>query len=214
MSHLLLPLRALVRSALAAMALGVLAAVLLCATPLAHASLARSPVEPAELASAVAEMEQLDRMRIALASTLEGQSDAPTIETMKEVCKPVGMKAIAIGKEHGWQVRQVASKTRNPDHAPANVQEQDVIDLFQRHPGITGLWQPASAEQEAGVNYYRRIDVVPSCMACHGSKESRPAFVKANYPDDKAFDFNVGDLRGIYAVHLPEVQAALVTAGR
>ncbi len=48
MPHLLLPLRALVRS----------------------------PVEPAELASAVAEMEQLDRMRVALASSLEGQSDA------------------------------------------------------------------------------------------------------------------------------------------
>lgn len=118
MPHLLLPLRALVRS----------------------------PVEPADLASAVAEMEQLDRMRVALASTLEGQSDAPTIEMMKEVCKPVGMKAMAIGKEHGWQVRQVASKYRNPDHAPSNAQERDVIDMFQRHPAITGLWQPVTAE--------------------------------------------------------------------
>jgi hypothetical protein len=214
MPHLLLPLRTLVRSALAAVALGVLAAVLLCATPPVHASLARSPVEPTELASAVAEMEQLDRMRVALASSLEGQSDVPTIETMKEVCKPVGMKAMAIGKEHGWQVRQVASRYRNPDHAPGNGQERDVIDLFQRHPEITGLWQPATAEQGAGVNYYRRIDVLPSCMACHGSKQSRPAFVKANYPDDKAFDFKAGDLRGMYAVHLPEVQAALAAAGR
>lgn len=64
------------------------------------------------------------------------------------------------------------------------------------------------------MNDYRRIDVLPSCMACHGSKQSRPAFVKANDPDDTAFDFKVADLRGLYAVHLPEVQAALAAAGR
>ena len=98
MPHLLLPLRPLARSGFAAMALGVLAALLLYATPPAHASLERSPVEPAELARAVTEMEQLDRMRVALASSLEGQSDVPTTLTMKEVCKPVGMKAMAIGK--------------------------------------------------------------------------------------------------------------------
>ena len=81
-----------------------------------------------------------------------------------------------------------------------------------KHPEITGLWEPATAEQGAGVNDYRRIDVQASCLACHGSKASRPAFIKASYPDDKAFDLAVGELRGMYAVHLPEVQAALAAA--
>ncbi len=211
MPHLLLPLRPLARSGFAAMALGVLAALLLYATPPAHASLERSPVEPAELARAVTEMEQLDRMRVALASSLEGQSDVPTTLTMKEVCKPVGMKAMAIGKENGWQVRQVASKYRNPDHAPSNGQEREVLDLFHRQQAITGLWQPATTEQGTGVNYYRRINVVPSCMACHGTKASRPAFVKENYPSDKAVNFKVGDLRGMYAVFIPDKQSAPAT---
>ena len=131
---------------------------------------------------------------------------------MKEVCRPVGMRAVAIGKENGWQVRQVASKYRNPDHAPSNAQEREVIDLFSRHPEIIGLWEPATAEQVAGLNYYRRINVEPSCLACHGTKACRPAFIKDNYPDDKAFDLAVGELRGMYAVHLPEVQAALAAA--
>jgi len=78
----------------------------------------RSAVEPAELARAVAEMEQLDRMRVSLASTLEGSSEEPTLQTMKEVCKPVGLRAMAIGKENGWQVRQVASKFRIPTMRP------------------------------------------------------------------------------------------------
>ncbi len=172
----------------------------------------QAPVEPAALAKAVSEMEQLDRLRVGLASTLEGRTEEPTMETMKEVCKPVGMRAAAIGRENGWQVRQVATKFRNPDHAPASAQEREVIDLFHRQPEITGLWQPASAEQGAGVNYYRRINVEPSCLACHGTKASRPGFVKDNYPDDKAFDFQVGDLRGMYAVFIPEVQQALAEA--
>ena len=125
---------------------------------------------------------------------------------------PVGKRAMAIGKENGWNVRQVASKYRNPDHAPATQQETDVIDLFSRHPELTGLWEPATDEQRAGVNYYRRIDVQASCLACHGSRENRPAFVKEKYPNDKAFNFKPGDLRGMYAVYIPDVQAALAAA--
>lgn len=176
----------------------------------AEASAAAStPVDAAALSKAVVAMEQLDQMRISLASTLEGRSEEPTLETMKQVCKPVGMRAVAIGKENGWQVRQVATKNRNPDHAPATDQERQVIDLFSRHPEITGLWESAAADQGAGLNYYRRINVEPSCLACHGSKASRPSFVTTNYPEDKAFDFKVGDLRGMYAVGLPDVTAAI-----
>ena len=60
-----------------------------------------------------------------------------------------------------------------------------------------------------GRELLRRIDVQPSCLACHGSKDSRPGFVKDKYPADKAFNFKPGDLRGMYAVFIPEVPAAL-----
>jgi len=172
----------------------------------------KAPVDPAVLAKAVDQMEQLDRLRISLASTLEGSSEEPTMDTMRQVCMPVGKRAMAIGKENGWTVRQVASKYRNPDHAPAGSQETDVIDLFASHPEINGLWEPATAEQGAGVNYYRRIDVQASCLACHGSRDNRPAFVKEKYPADKAFNFKPGDLRGMVAVYIPELQAALEQA--
>jgi hypothetical protein len=207
------PLKRLAKLALSTLLLMLVGVGLLTARPgTVLAAEALPPVDSAALSKAVVAMEQLDQMRVSLASTLEGRTEEPTIETMKEVCKPVGMRAIAIGKENGWQVRQVASKYRNPDHAPANAQERQVIDLFSRHPEINGLWEPATAEQGAGLNYYRRINVEPSCLACHGTKASRPAFIKDNYPDDKAFDLAVGELRGMYAVHLPEVQAALADA--
>jgi hypothetical protein len=206
-------LQRLARLALSTLLLVLVVVGLLTARPgTALADEASPPVDSGALSKAVVAMEQLDQMRISLASTLEGRSEEPTIETMKEVCKPVGMRAIAIGKENGWQVHQVASKYRNPDHAPANLQERQVIDLFNRHPEIKGLWEPAMAEQGAGLNYYRRINVEASCLACHGTRASRPAFVKENYPNDKAFDFKVGDLRGMYAVYLPEVKEAISQA--
>lgn len=188
------------------LALSVLCAVLLYSAhpAAAPASQGAAPVDPAVLAKAVDQLEQLDRMRISLASSLEGNSEEPTMERMREVCMPVGQRAIAIGQEYGWIVRQVADKYRNPDHAPNGNQEREVIDLFHRHPDINGVWEPASAEQGAGVNYYRRIDVQPSCMACHGSKDSRPAFIKDKYGNDRAFNFKPGDLRGMYAVWIPE----------
>lgn len=201
---------------LAAVLLGALLGGLLLSlqpAPVLAAAAAEAPVAPAELARAVDQMEQLDRMRISLASTLEGSTEEPTLDTMREVCMPVGKRAKAIGQENGWTVRQVASKYRNPDHAPAGSQDTGVIDLFARHPEITGLWEPAGAGQAAGVTYYRRIDVQASCLACHGSKDSRPAFVTEKYPADRAFNFKPGDLRGMYAVFIPEVQEALRQAG-
>ena len=95
-------------------------------------------------------MEQLDRMRISLASTLEGSTEEPTMDTMREVCMPVGKRAMAIGQENGWTVRQVASQYRNPDHAPAGAQETEVIDLFAKHLEINPEVQAALAQAGAG----------------------------------------------------------------
>lgn len=199
----MLPLMAL------AAALALLTSLVLSLCPAPALALEPSAATRADLPRAVEAMEQLDQLRTSLASSLEGSTEEPTMDTMREVCKPVGQRAMAIAQENGWTVRQVASKYRNADHAPANSQETRVIDLLARYPEITGLWEPAAAGQAAGVNYYRRIDVQPSCLACHGTKDSRPAFVRDNYPADRAFNFKPGDLRGMYAVFIPDVQEVL-----
>lgn len=165
------------------------------------------------LSTAVVEIESLDALRSGLASTLEGAATEPTLQTFKEVCKPVGMRAKQLSEEQGWQVRQVAQKYRNPEHAPANLYEWQALDQFQKHPELTGFWQPetltdAAGNSQPGIHYYRRIDVEPSCLACHGAKEGRPQFVKERYPQDLAYNFQPGDLRGMYSVFIPALQSA------
>ncbi|NJM68203.1 MAG: DUF3365 domain-containing protein [Acaryochloris sp. RU_4_1] len=182
--------------------------VLFCTFP----QLAQAQTEPAQLAHAVQEIEGLDALRSGLASSLEGQTEEPTQQTMKEVCKPVGMKAQQLSQENGWQVKQIAKKYRNPAHAPDNSESQMVLAQFAKQPDQMGLWERETIDGESGSRYYRCINVEASCLACHGAKGKRPQFVQDNYPQDLAYDFKVGDLRGMYAVFIPDQQASLQDA--
>ncbi len=159
---------------------------------------------PDDLVRAVQEIEALDAMRTGLASTLEGSTEVPTKQTMKEVCRPVGMKAMELSKENGWQVKQIANKYRNPNHAPNNLHDKMALAKFEQNSELVGFWNRETINQEAGTRYYRRIDVEASCLVCHGLKDRRPQFVQDGYPQDLAYNFNVGDLRGMYAVFIPD----------
>lgn len=52
--------------------------------------------------------------------------------------------------------------------------------------------------------YMRPIFVEEACLACHGPKNKRPRFIIEKYPDDKAYDFKVGDLRGMIEIMVRE----------
>jgi hypothetical protein len=171
---------------------------------------ALAQTSPAALSKAVEEVENLDAMRSGLASTLEDNTDPVTGETFKQVCKPVGMRAMQLSKENGWQVKQISEKYRNPAHKPDTPQATMALAKFAENPDMIGFWERETIGGQAGSRYYRRINVEASCLACHGAKGERPEFVKNNYGDDKAYNFNVGDLRGMYAVFIPdEVQSAV-----
>ncbi|MGG6293772.1 Tll0287-like domain-containing protein [Leptolyngbya sp. AN02str] len=178
-----------------------------------HSFPALAQGDPADLAKAVQEIEALDQLRSGLASTLEGHTEEPTMQTMKEVCKPVGMRAMQLSQENHWQVKQIASKYRNPAHAPDNLRSKIALARFQQNPDLMGFWDREIVDRQEGTRYYRRINVETSCLACHGLQAKRPQFVKDNYPQDLAYNFQVGDLRGMYAVFIPDLKAALEQAG-
>ena len=174
---------------------------------IANPTLANAQTDTAQLAKAIQEIENLDAMRSGLASTLKDATTEPTIETFKEVCKPVGMRAMQLSKENGWQVKQIATKYRNPAHAPDNLHAVMALAKFENDPELMGFWDSETIDGQPGTRYYRRINVESSCLACHGGKDSRPQFVKDKYPQDLAFDFKVGDLRGMYSVFIPYLEA-------
>jgi hypothetical protein len=158
--------------------------------------------EEASIGDAVRAIEELDQLRSSLAGAFGEQGVPADRETFQQVCRPVGLRAREIAERNGWMVQQLAAKYRNPAHALDP--EADRVDAMLRaDPDLGGLWIRTSMQGREGVRYFRRIVVERACLACHGADEDRPDFIKGGYPDDRAFGFAVGDLRGLYAVFLP-----------
>ena len=153
----------------------------------------------------------LNQMRESLASTV----DTPTVDksTFQRVCKPVGKRAKEIGQENGWIVQQLAKKYRNPAHK-LDEEAERLHQRFATSPELTDTWIRTERNNTEGWRYARRITVQSSCLACHGPKEKRPAFVKKGYPDDRAYGFEEGDLRGLYSVFVPAPKADTVLSSR
>ncbi len=167
---------------------------------LAHSGQMVERVDAEVLADAVRTAEEIDAMRSALATTIDPKEMEVDQETFAMVCKPVGMRAKKIAKEKGWEFRQLAKKYRNLKNK-ADPQAVKAMEKFTGESELQGFWTVDSRAGKDGFRYFRRITVEPACLNCHGEKGKRPDFIKAKYPDDRAFGFASGDLRGVYSIY-------------
>lgn len=151
------------------------------------------------LGKVVESVEDLNALRSGLAGAFSGEPDRATFA---EVCRPVGEQARRLAEENGWNVQQLALKYRNPAHQ-LDDEAKRIQGLFLQEPELLGVWVRSEMDGRRGLRYFRRIEVEKACLACHGERERRPAFIKEGYPDDRAYGFEVGDLRGVYAVFVP-----------
>ena len=101
----------------------------------------------------------------------------------------------------GFSFDNVSDIPRNPDHA-ADAVEQAAIKFFRAHPKEPRRFVPYINEQGKRFYHYARpIWIEPYCLNCHGSKATAPETIRAHY--DSAYDYNVGDLRGIVSIKIP-----------
>lgn len=165
---------------------------------------ARAPAPPPEeLGRVVEQVERLDELRSTLAENFRySQAEEADRTTFRNVCRPVGTQVKRVASENGWRIDQMAIKFRNPAHRPDSAARR-VMEMMEADEGMTGIWYADRSDGRDGYRYFRRIVVEPACLACHGAKEDRPEFVKEDYPEDRAYGFEVGDLRGVYSVFLP-----------
>lgn len=143
-------------------------------------------------------LSSLNQMREALASSLNDRKEPIDESTFKVTCMPVGKELMRWAQEKGYQAKQISHKNRNPQNAISE-KDQEVYSLFLENSEKKShkkMLDPTSLQ----TRYFYYIPYVSSCNHCHGTKESRPEFVKNKYPDDKAYDFREGYLRGLYVV--------------
>ncbi len=153
--------------------------------------------------AAVRAADEIINMRSALAQTFIKPDTEITEETFKNVCGAVFKRAKEIAEKEGFKIRHAAVKNRNPNFA-AKQDEIKILEAFDMDRNLKEKWDTIEIEGKRYLRYMRPIFVEQACLACHGPKDKRPKFIVEKYPNDKAYDFKVGDLRGMIGVMVSE----------
>lgn len=105
---------------------------------------------------------------------------------------------------HNAIIKRVSDKPRNPNNQ-ANAEELDYIKTFKQVIAKGEEAKPIVKELDKKVKVYYPITTNTMCMQCHGKPNEsieRSTFtkIKSLYPNDKAFGYDVNEVRGIWNV--------------
>lgn len=120
-----------------------------------------------------------------------------------EFCSTHAMPLIdSIADNLNVYIQRLSDKNRNPDNA------------LQTHTDSLA-WERVKSEnsdfieqdKNGEVYYYKPILIaMPTCIKCHGGTtditESTRKSIALKYPDDKAVNYKMGDLRGMWKIKL------------
>lgn len=123
-----------------------------------------------------------------------------TPETFKLVCGAVGKRVKEIAEAEGFKIRHAAVKYRNPANEATPEEAALIRSFLSDEEGVLDEWEMLERGGSTTFRYTTAIYVEKQCLACHGKKEDRPGFIVQGYPEDKAYGFEVGDLRGIISI--------------
>lgn len=157
----------------------------------------------AKKARAVSAAEEIVQMRSALARNFIKPDIEITEETFMNVCGAVAKRVKEIVETEGFKIRHAAAKYRNSVNA-ATPAEIKILGEFDKNRDMKDKWDVFETDSKRYRRYMKPIFAEETCLACHGPKEKRPQFIIEKYPDDRAYDFKVGDLRGMVEVMVQE----------
>lgn len=114
----------------------------------------------------------------------------------------------SLSKHFGVMVRRVALKYRNPANKPDSIETavlQHMAELASK-----GQIPPAQTIDlfDGYIRHFEPIIMKPLCLNCHGVIERgdiAPATleeIRKRYPADRAYDFNLNELRGAWVVYM------------
>ncbi|MBE9562628.1 MAG: DUF3365 domain-containing protein [Proteobacteria bacterium] len=100
----------------------------------------------------------------------------------------------------GFSFNNVSDQPRNPANT-ADAIELEAIDYFRANPNEKLLFKPFMNNDEPYYLYARPIWIEQHCLKCHNKREEAPATIRKLY--DAAWNYKVGELRGILSIKLP-----------
>jgi len=100
----------------------------------------------------------------------------------------------------GFSFNNVSDQPRNPNNA-ADTIELEAMEYFRINPTENLLFKPFNKAGEQYYLYARPIWIEKHCLKCHDKRAEAPATIGKLY--DTAWNYKVGDLRGILSIKLP-----------
>jgi hypothetical protein len=110
----------------------------------------------------------------------------------------------SLSNRYECEIKRVALRNRNPDNA-LTTDDKIVYDDFAEAVASGSVLQPQLVEQEKAMLFYKPIVLgMPVCLKCHGKPDdldpNAVAAIQSRYPNDKAVDFSMGQLRGMWKI--------------
>ncbi len=98
-------------------------------------------------------------------------------------------------------IQRISDRNRNPDNALKTQTDRDIFAHFKKFEKV----KDTLVSENKKFVYYKRINLaMPTCMNCHGAPENiEPnvlAKIDGHYPDDKAKNYTMNELRGLWKV--------------
>jgi len=116
----------------------------------------------------------------------------------------------------GFYIKQTSLKYRNPQNKP-NKDEKRILNIFEKNKNLPEYFEIGKNQKgQEVIRYAKPLKIKKGCLKCHGIpyKEVPAHLYKALVHDygNVAFNYKVGDIRGMVSVEVPMAQAKKAVA--
>ncbi|WP_282109586.1 Tll0287-like domain-containing protein [Shewanella algicola] len=123
------------------------------------------------------------------------------------VCQSVAPSIAAQNSTDGWMLKRTSLKVRNSNNSP-DAWELAQLNQFEQIKAASDLKTPIVTSEyvaKGDTTTFRYMKAIPTqelCLGCHGSNitPELSTLIKQAYPDDKAINFELGDIRGAFSL--------------
>lgn len=110
--------------------------------------------------------------------------------------------AQSITSGSNYYVRQVSLRYRNPENRPDSFESSTLASF--KNGDSSEIWQVTSENGKKTLRYLMSMTADSSCLACHGSYDTAPVFVKTRFPRGHfSYGYRIGETIGAISVAIP-----------
>ena len=114
----------------------------------------------------------------------------------------------SISTQYNKNIQRLSDRNRNPDNVIESDLDESAWENIKLIMAASSKTKHLVMREKNTVYYYKAISIgMPTCLKCHGDKsvEFDPLALKLiaqKYPEDKAKDYKMGELRGMWKIKM------------